>query len=756
MKYSKKSQVTIFIILGITLLFMIAILIYSITSQRRITEREPVVEEVPIMFEPIENYIEACVRDKTIEALKKLGEHGGYIDMNDKELSGRDFEIDIKNPTESDGVSLSTAVNEPIAYWWYLQSPNYCRDCYVSSLAPSLENIEGQINRFINRELDDCLGDFAEFKVQDFVFDKGEIKTKTIISNTTGGVNVFVTYPIEVKKGRSKANLVQFKATIPLNLNEILRVASSITIDEMDNQSMEMILSYIISAYSGIDAKKLPPIAAIDHEYYSISWVKDVVELRLKELLMANTNYIKVNRTKNGEYYGDTYNIYLLSSIGDPTYLSADFFYLGWPFFFDITPKSGNLLEATTDKHSWPIPILPPTQTNYYGFFYDVSYPTVVMLTDDKKQTKAIFGDSYKFMFAIETNIRDNINLLRWHLGQGTIGPWDDNSVGLTISPSVSMPLEPTKSLMCNEYQKLSGDIEIILKDNKEGEPLEGASISFGCGRYDACVMGATDGEGIYKGKFPICNGGYLLIEKEGYLGKAMALTTEFGKDDLITTSVEPYRELKVNAKVFRMSLPDQCCPEPTELRSGEEFIVMLHKYRDDAIYDQVFSQVASFDENNQEHTIQLVPGRYEVRITYIDNNEYIIHAKCKHICQNTAGIVGCQTKDSWDYDKNEPISMCNHYICPICCDTVNQWIPEEPIEMTSFGGAIFDENTGYLDISRSDLDNQNVDFYAIRVPDSTCLDEEGVIEPKIGMDELDRIDEYSGTFRSQIVPRFY
>ncbi len=747
---TRKSQVTIFIILGIVLLLMTSILIYSVTTRRKSAEQEVLVEEVPVMFDPIKTYVEECIKEKTIEALKKIGEHGGYIDMNDEELSGRKFDIDVTRPTESDGVSLSTELDEPIAYWWYLQSQNNCQECYVSSLTPSKEDIEGQINRFINRELDNCLNDFAEFKEQGFKFNKGKIKTETTIA--AKDVNVFVDYPIEVSKGNSKADLKEFKTSIALNLNEILRVAAYITIDEMNNQSMENILSYIISAYSGIDVNKLPPIAAVDHEYYAITWLKDIVELRLKDILTVNTNYIKVDKTKNGEYFGDAYKIYFLNPLEEQTYLSADFFYLGWPLYFDITPRSGNVLKPNIDKQSYPLGILPPTQTNYYEFFYDISYPNIVLLEDDRDEVKVNFEGGYKFMFGLETNIRDNINLLNWHLGQGTIGLWDYSNVNVGVSPSVPVPLPPTKSLMCKENQKLSGDIEIRIKDNKNGEPVEGASLSFGCGRYDSCVIGATNNEGVYKGKFPICSGGYLIIEKEGYMGKAMLLTTEFGKDKMITTSLEPYRELKVTSKVYRMTQPDSCCPGATELTSGEQIILMINKYRDDQIYDQISTQAFIFDDNDQEQTLKLVPGRYEVRATYIDNNKYTIHAECKHLCKNT---IGCKTQDSWDYSTNIPISNCPGICIQGCCDIVDEWIPEDPIEMTSIGGAIFDQTTSYLDISNSDLDNQNAEFYAIRVPDATCIDGEGLIDPKIGMNESARIEEYSLTFKNWIKPVF-
>lgn len=754
---TKKTQVTIFIILGLVLLLMVSILIYSIAIQRKVIEREPVVEEIPLWAESIKLYVEECIKEKTVEALKKIGEHGGYIDMNDEDLSGRSFDIDVTKPTESDGVSLSTAVNEPIAYWWYLSSPNNCVDCYVSSLAPSIEGIENQINRFINKELDKCLGDFAEFKEQGYEFDKGEINTNTIISNVSdGGVNVFVDYPIEVSRQKIKIDLEEFKARIPLNLNEMLRVATSITIDEMDNQSLEKILNYMISAFSGIDVNKLPPIADVDHKYYTITWIKGAVELNLKDnILTPNTNWIRVNQTKNWKDYGDAYKIYSLNSLEYPTDLEAEFFYLGWPMYFDITPRSGNILRPNTDTWSDPIGILPPTQTNYYEFFYDVSYPVVVMLTDDRGEVNVTFKDGYKFMFALETNIRDNINLLNWHLGHGTIGSWDYGDVDVNVSESVDVPLPPTISLMGNPQQRLSGDIEIMVEDNKENIPVEGAAISFGCGRYDSVPIGATDGEGVYRGKFPLCMGGYLRIEKEGYMVKAMLLTTEFGKDDSKTVSLEPYREFKVNAKVYRMTKQDDCCPGATELTSDEQIILMINKYRDDEVYGQMLTQGFVFDENNEEQTIKLVPGQYEVTITYVDNDQYEIPAKCKHICQT---IVGCHTDDSWDYSTNTPISNCPALCLFGCCDAANEWVPEEPFNMTSVGGAIFDETTGYLYLSKSDLDsgNENIEFYAIRVPDATCIDDDCVLDECIGMDEMGKIEDYSKDFRDDLKPRFY
>ena len=87
-----------------------------------------IVQDVPSDLKPFCNYFVNCLDDVALKALKKLGTHGGYIDMNNLLFSGETFNFDNNEPTDSDGIFLGES-SEPVPYWWYLKSPNTCLVC---------------------------------------------------------------------------------------------------------------------------------------------------------------------------------------------------------------------------------------------------------------------------------------------------------------------------------------------------------------------------------------------------------------------------------------------------------------------------------------------------------------------------------------------------------------------------------------------------------------------------------------------------
>ena len=132
----KRAQVTVFIIIGILLLISIGILLYM--QERKVPVKEEfktVVEEIPVEFQPIKNYVEVCLIKTSTEALDKIGNSGGYTDLSKYDIrSFRD------KPTEGDSFRFFPEnENSAIAYWFYFKSGNECEsNCECSSKMPFL------------------------------------------------------------------------------------------------------------------------------------------------------------------------------------------------------------------------------------------------------------------------------------------------------------------------------------------------------------------------------------------------------------------------------------------------------------------------------------------------------------------------------------------------------------------------------------------------------------------------------------------
>ena len=77
----RKGQITLFIILGIVLLFIIGIGIYTYSS---VTQNKYDVEvqqgsELALEAQEVERFVDECVKKTTFDGLEKLGRQGGYI-----------------------------------------------------------------------------------------------------------------------------------------------------------------------------------------------------------------------------------------------------------------------------------------------------------------------------------------------------------------------------------------------------------------------------------------------------------------------------------------------------------------------------------------------------------------------------------------------------------------------------------------------------------------------------------------------------
>jgi len=437
MKSTRRSQITIFIIMGIIILLSVISVIYIFSRQSKVTEQGIFqTEETPSEIMPIVEYTKKCIQDISIAAFKKIGQHGGYIDLNDPSLSGRYFSLN-DNPTESDALSLGTKNN--VVYWWYMNTPNNCIDCTLNSQVPTLSEIENQMNLYIERELKKCTVGFVNFKNSGFDVKEGSVAADTKIA--IDDVNIEVTYPLEIKKAGSTFTTSDFRVNLDLNFRAIYELALRITIHEINNQFLEDIITHLISLYSyKLSPDLIPPLAFIDNRETTINWKFDEVEKRLREDLLTQLSILQINNTQdairvrsNNPQQQGIYDVMFLDIL-NKTILpyKVNFLYQsGWPIYFNINPRSGNILKPAIHKQDYILNIVPSTQINSYEFFYDISSPLLVTIRDDES-LKNTGEPGYIFMFSLEPNIRKNKNLQQWSQGQGTFNPIDYSQVSFS------------------------------------------------------------------------------------------------------------------------------------------------------------------------------------------------------------------------------------------------------------------------------------------------------------------------------------
>ena len=160
---SKKAQITIFIIIGIILLFSSALVFYIKNKVSGVEPTATIIEKSPPAdLEGMKDYVESCIYLTAKEGIKKLGSSGGYITPSEFGITKG------SEPTEGNGLELFPNSGYVVPYWHYLKSSNDCTGtCNFASEMPPLKGdnpraIESQVSRYIEQNLKYCVNDFFQ------------------------------------------------------------------------------------------------------------------------------------------------------------------------------------------------------------------------------------------------------------------------------------------------------------------------------------------------------------------------------------------------------------------------------------------------------------------------------------------------------------------------------------------------------------------------------------------------------------------
>ncbi len=738
-----RAQVTIYIIIGITLLFFLGLGTY--VFQKNIPP--PVTQPFPALT----TYVTDCLYTVAQEAVTKLGRQGGHLHPTDARHT---FTIST-NPSEGDALVLSPPKEQPITYWWYMKTPNTCTQCILSTQhVPTLEHMAQEVEQEIKQTLPACINNFAPFAIQGAHVAQEEIQPR--IQFTKQDIQVTLTWPLHLTSGTTQQTLKEFETTLSIPLKNMYETALTIVQQEKENATLENNILHMLGLYSGISATKLPPPSALTHTANTITWNKNSVEQNLYALFATTIQLMHFGNNPPTE--PELKPLHTQTN----TPFKIQFQYLGWPFFFNISPENTGLLTPSTTRTHAPQNLLPTFQTNTYEFFYDISLPILTEIQDP--------ASAYSFFFALEANIRDNKPLHSFHQGEGTIGPWDptrvssestvlttaieactkqpDNTYQCPITSTTfqtfdlcqpactqqtehKQTLTINKTLFCDTEQRISGTLKITVHDAQNKTPIPDARVRYNCGTFDTCSLPSTNTRGVVKTKLPLCTNGRLTIEKQNYHPTTQTYTAQYEKQDTLALTLQQLKTIFITIKKYHTN-GTEITLGPRSLSPGEQVILTLDR-KEEKPFEQHFSTYLNIDSPDPV-TASLIPGTYEVNAQFIDNKGFTIPKGCMNICEA--------------YNKE---GRCTAY----------KGLPErtQHIEPALLGGIVLNNNTGYFTITPYDLytSTQNtLQFSVIRPPTPTCIaKEQCVLETCIGLDELGKTEEYTKKFRKELKPYF-
>jgi len=252
MKYPKKSQVTVFIILGVVILVIFLGIIYLVFSDKKETLEGEVsrTQGIPTDVEPIISFAENCFEQIAKEGLFLLGSQGGYIytsqggnkpDYTDDRLGEFFMEYDGKRvPYRINLPGWSGKICDPIPpgyptkeslYYFpyekltisfdpatYFTTKEYYRtDCFGKRVGlGSAESFEG-LKYYVQSNIKSC--DFGTFF--GYTVSKGE----PVVQVETTGANTYfdINYPLTVinTNTQTRTDAREFKITVKLSLSDL-------------------------------------------------------------------------------------------------------------------------------------------------------------------------------------------------------------------------------------------------------------------------------------------------------------------------------------------------------------------------------------------------------------------------------------------------------------------------------------------------------------------------------------------------------
>ena len=421
---SKRGQITLFVIIGLVILALLGVGLYIQSSDIGNVDDEGVdeVQETSIDTKVLKNYVTQCVYQEAKRGLIKIGEHGGYVYANQS-----NFDIHVDS-TESEVLSVYPGSSHKVPYWWYMSSENSERQFTLSSNTPTLEEIEKRLDNYVENNLHKCFEEFREVEKRGYeVVEHSGVNVTSRV--TESDVKVSLDYSIELRNDESSVMLDKFETSLPVKFKDVYQLAHMLSVFESEGQFLEYVTLYLLSLHSGLDEDDLPPFGSVDSGYSNNLWIKQDIKQKVKQMLTSYIPLISINGTRGAQDFEDNSQLaqvfffdQINKSFND---VYADFLYLGWPIYFDITPRDGQMLGPEVHAHDFPYQVMRNQRNNFYEFFYDVSFPVLVQLSDEE----AFKGEGYDFFFALEGNIRDNIDMYDWYHGEGTIGPFPVDEV---------------------------------------------------------------------------------------------------------------------------------------------------------------------------------------------------------------------------------------------------------------------------------------------------------------------------------------
>jgi len=195
---NKRSQITQFIALGIVVVIIVAVILFSQTSIKEEQTEKEITESTAVTANglAVSQFVKGCMDTTAKTGVLYAGLQGGYTDL-------------------------------PPSYFSvaYSDVPYYYNNGNRSIV--QLSDIETQLERFINSNIKACINDFQTFTEKGVVVSAGT-PTADVTLNPATGMSVLLNYDLSVGTEGNQEILSKFKASYNYRMGAVREVAQKI------------------------------------------------------------------------------------------------------------------------------------------------------------------------------------------------------------------------------------------------------------------------------------------------------------------------------------------------------------------------------------------------------------------------------------------------------------------------------------------------------------------------------------------------
>ena len=348
----KKAQVTIFIIIAIVLVALVAGFFLFRSSVTK--------SALPASVEPVYTSFLSCLEEDINVGVGVLGVQGGYIEL--PEFSPGSAHMPFS--------SQLNFLGNPVPYWYYVSGNGLEKE-----QVPSKREMERQLENFIQDEIMNCV--FDSYYEQGFEIVSGEPKAQVLIMDNLVRVNLDM--DLDIRKGEDKVLISNHKLDVKSNLGSLYSSALKVYNHQQETLFLEQYGLDVLSLYAPVDGVELT--------CSPMTWVASDVFEEVMEAVEFNTLFLRTTGDRKDYFYVN------LPVKEEVRFVNSR----NWANSFEVLPSQGNLLVANPIGNQQGLGILGFCYVPYH-FVYNLKYPVLVQ----------VYKDNEVFQFPIGVVIQGN------------------------------------------------------------------------------------------------------------------------------------------------------------------------------------------------------------------------------------------------------------------------------------------------------------------------------------------------------------